>query len=30
MDETNARVRLSKVEFREHGKNTAIYEPGKD
>ena len=30
MDETNARVRISKVEFREHGKNTAIYEPGKD
>lgn len=25
--ETNGRVRLSRVEFREHSKNTAIYEP---
>ena len=26
-EETNGRVKLAKVEFREHGKNTAIYEP---
>mgnify|MGYP003120451895 FL=1 len=26
-EETNGRVRLSRVEFREHSKNTAIYEP---
>ena len=30
MNETNGRVRISKVEFREHGKNSAIYEPGQD
>ena len=30
MNETNGRVRISKVEFREHGKNSAIYEPGED
>ena len=30
MDETNGRVRIAKVEFREHGKNSAIYEPGQD
>lgn len=28
--ETNGRVKISKVEFREHSKNTAIYEPGQD
>lgn len=26
-EETHDRVRLKKLEFREHGKNTAIYEP---
>jgi 6-pyruvoyltetrahydropterin/6-carboxytetrahydropterin synthase len=26
-EETKGRVKLSKVEFREHGKNSAIYEP---
>ena len=26
-EETKGRVKLAKVEFREHGKNTAIYEP---
>ena len=30
MDETNGRVKLARVEFREHSKNSAIYEPGKD
>ena len=30
MDETNGRVRIAKVEFREHSKNTAIYEPRED
>ena len=30
MQETDARVRISKVEFREHDKNSAIYEPGQD
>jgi len=30
MDETNGRVKIAKVEFREHGKNSAIYEPGQD
>jgi len=25
--ETNKRVKIARVEFREHGKNTAIYEP---
>jgi len=30
MAETNARVRITKVEFREHDKNSAIYEPGQD
>ena len=30
MDETNGRVRIARVEFREHGKNSAIYEPGQD
>jgi 6-pyruvoyltetrahydropterin/6-carboxytetrahydropterin synthase len=29
-EETNGRVRVVKVEFREHGKNSAIYEPGQD
>lgn len=26
-EETDGRVKIAKVEFREHGKNTAIYEP---
>ena len=26
-EETNGRVSIAKVEFREHGKNSAIYEP---
>jgi len=30
MDETNGRVKLARVEFREHNKNSAIYEPGED
>lgn len=30
MQETDGRVKIAKVEFREHGKNTAIYEPGQD
>ena len=30
MQETDARVRIARVEFREHGKNSAIYEPGQD
>jgi len=30
MDETNGRVKIAKVEFREHGKNSAIYEPRQD
>ena len=30
MQETDGRVKLSKVEFREHSKNSAIYEPGQD
>jgi len=30
MDETDGRVRVVKVEFREHSKNSAIYEPGQD
>jgi len=30
MQETDARVRIAKVEFREHDKNSAIYEPGQD
>ena len=30
MQETNGRVRIARVEFREHDKNSAIYEPGKD
>ena len=30
MDETNGRVKLARVELREHSKNSAIYEPGKD
>lgn len=29
-EETNGRVRIARVEFREHEKNTAIYEPGQD
>ena len=29
-EETNGRVRVAKVEFREHEKNSAIYEPGQD
>jgi len=28
--ETNGRVKIAKVEFREHNKNSAIYEPGQD
>ena len=28
--ETDGRVRIVKVEFREHDKNSAIYEPGQD
>ena len=27
MQETDGRVKIAKVEFREHGKNSAIYEP---
>ena len=27
-EETEGRVEIIKVEFREHGKNTAIYVPG--
>jgi len=27
VEETEGRVKIAKVEFREHGKNTAIYEP---
>ena len=30
VEETNGRVKIARVEFREHGKNTAIYEPGQD
>jgi len=30
MQETDGRVRIVRVEFREHGKNSAIYEPGQD
>jgi 6-pyruvoyltetrahydropterin/6-carboxytetrahydropterin synthase len=30
LEETNGRVRVVKVEFREHSKNSAIYEPGQD
>ena len=30
MQETNGRVRVTKVEFREHDKNSAIYEPGQN
>jgi len=30
VEETDGRVKIAKVEFREHGKNTAIYEPGQD
>ena len=30
MDETDGRVRIARVEFREHDKNSAIYEPGQD
>ena len=30
MQETDGRVKISKVEFREHGKNSAIYEPRQD
>jgi 6-pyruvoyltetrahydropterin/6-carboxytetrahydropterin synthase len=26
-EETEGRVKIAKVEFREHGKNSAIYEP---
>ena len=26
-EETEGRVKITKVEFREHGKNSAIYEP---
>ena len=29
-EETNGRVKVKQVEFREHGKNSAIYEPGQD
>ena len=28
--ETKGRVKIAKVEFREHNKNSAIYEPGQD
>jgi len=28
--ETNGRVKIAKVEFREHNKNSAVYEPGQD
>jgi len=27
VEETEGRVKITKVEFREHGKNSAIYEP---
>ena len=27
VEETEGRVKIAKVEFREHGKNSAIYEP---
>ena len=27
VEETGGRVKIAKVEFREHGKNSAIYEP---
>ena len=30
MQETDGRVRIARVEFREHDKNSAIYEPGQD
>ena len=30
MQETNGRVKVAKVEFREHNKNSAIYEPGQN
>jgi len=30
MQETNGRVKVAKVEFREHNKNSAIYELGQD
>ena len=30
MDETNGRVKLARVEFREHSKNSALYEPGQN
>ena len=30
MQETSGRVRIARVEFKEHGKNSAIYEPGQD
>lgn len=30
VEETEGRVKVSKVEFREHAKNTASYEPGKN
>ena len=30
MQETDARVRIARVEFREHDKNSAIYEPGQN
>ena len=29
-EETKGRVSIAKVEFREHGKNSAIYEPGQN
>jgi 6-pyruvoyltetrahydropterin/6-carboxytetrahydropterin synthase len=30
MQETEGRVKIVRVEFKEHGKNSAIYEPGQD
>ena len=30
LKETDYRVRIARVEFREHGKNSAIYEPGQN
>jgi len=30
VEETKGRVKIAKVEFREHNKNSAIYEPGQD
>ena len=30
VEETNGRVKVAKVEFREHAKNTATYEPGEN